>query len=107
MAVGKVLAVTRNPVHPGQVLGDELAAMGGTSYKSLARDLKIPAPHILQILQRKRPISADTALRLARHFRTSAELWMDLQTIYELDLARRTIGKALDRIPQRRKARVF
>jgi addiction module HigA family antidote len=56
---------------------------------------------------RKRPVTADTALRLARYFRTSAELWINLQAMYDLDLARRTVGKALDRIPQLRKEKIF
>ena len=51
--------------------------------------LKIPTKHMFVIVFGKRPLSADTALRLARHFRTSAELWMNLQTMYDLDLARR------------------
>jgi len=60
-----------------------------------------------EIVHGKRSLTADTALRLARHFGTSAELWMNLQTMYDLDLARRTIGKALDDIPQRRKEHIF
>lgn len=108
MATRKRPPATRNPVHPGGVLEDEMSAMGGVSYVSLARTLGIkPARHVLEIMLGKRPITADTALRLARYFRTSAELWMNLQTMYDLDLARRTIGKALDRIPQLRKERVF
>ena len=66
-------------------------------------NLKIPAKHMDEIVNRKRGLSADTALRLARHFGTSAELWMNLQTMYDLDRTRLKIGKALDRIPQRPK----
>jgi addiction module HigA family antidote len=90
------------------VLGDELAAMGGLSYISLARILKIkPARHVREILLGKRAVTADTALRLGRYFRTSPELWMNLQAMYDLDLARQTIGEALGGIPQLRKARIF
>jgi addiction module HigA family antidote len=105
MAAKKLLAVTRNPVHPGEVLTDELAEIG-MSYEALARILKIPAKYVREIVRGKRHLSADTAVRLARYFGTSAELWMNLQTMYDLDLSRRTIGGALDSIPQRRKQRV-
>ena len=106
MAGRRACVEGRNPIHPGEVLDDELIEIG-SSYLALARILKISARHIRQLVRGERPLSADTALRLARHFGTSAELWMNLQTMYDLDLARRTIGKALDRIPQRRKERVY
>ena len=67
----------------------------------LAESLEVPANRISQIIARKRAISADTALRLARYFGTSADLWMNLQKTYELDLARRQLGKAISHIPQR------
>jgi addiction module HigA family antidote len=98
----KLPEVTRNPVHPGEILTDELVETG-LSTAALARILKIPAKHMDEIVNRKRGLSADTALRLARHFGTSAELWMNLQAMYDLDRARLKIGKALDRIPQRPK----
>ena len=106
MAAKKLLALTRNPVHPGEVLTDELAEIG-MSYEALARILKLSANQMEEFLRGKSPLSADMALRLGRYFRTSAELWMNLQKMYELDLARLTIGKALDRIPQRRKERIL
>lgn len=102
----KLPEVTRKAIHPGEILLDEVGA-SGLSTAALARILKIPAKHMREIVHGKRSLTADTALRLARHFGTSAELWMNLQTMYDLDLARRTIGKALDDIPQRRKEHIF
>ncbi len=67
----------------------------------MARTLEVPANRISQIIARKRAISADTALRLARYFGTTPDLWMNLQKTYELDLARQQLGKAISHIPQR------
>jgi addiction module HigA family antidote len=72
--------VPRNPIHPRLILADEVVAIG-SSNSALAKVLKIPTKRIAEIVNRKRGISADTALRLARHFGTSAELWMNLQTM--------------------------
>ena len=92
--------MARTPIHPGEILADELIEMG-ISGAQLARTLRVPANRISQIIAGKRAISADTALRLARHFGTTPDFWMNLQKIYELDLARQSLGKALSRIPQR------
>ena len=78
--------MTRRPVHPGEILADELEALGLSSAE-LARTLDVPANRISQIIAGKRSITADTALRLDRYFRSSADLWMNLQKIYDLDLA--------------------
>ena len=93
--------MTRTPVHPGEILADELEALGLSS-AVLARTLDVPANRISQIIAGKRSITADTALRLGRYFGSSADLWMNLQKIYDLDLAAKTLGKALNKIPQRR-----
>ena len=90
----------RTPIHPGEILADELQELG-VSAAELARTLGVPANRISQILTGKRSISADTALRLARYFGTSADLWMNLQKTYELDLARQEIGDSIEHIPQR------
>ncbi len=92
--------MARNPIHPGEILADELKEIG-VSAAQLARALRVPANRISQIIARKRAISADTALRLARYFGTTPDLWMNLQKTYELDLARQQIGKAITHIPQR------
>jgi len=92
--------MARNPIHPGEILADELKEIG-ISAAELARTLEVPANRISQIIARKRALSADTALRLARYFGTSPDFWMNLQKTYELDLARQRVGKAIRHIPQR------
>ncbi len=92
--------MARTPIHPGEILADELKEIG-ISAAQLAHNLGVPANRISQIVAGKRAISADTALRLGRYFGTSPELWMNLQKNYELDLARRQIGKVIRHIPQR------
>jgi addiction module HigA family antidote len=96
--------MTRRPVHPGEILADELEALGLSSAE-LARTLDVPANRISQIIAGKRSITADTALRLGRYFGSSADLWMNLQKIYDLDLAAKALGKAINKIPQREPAR--
>lgn len=76
------------PLHPGEVLLEEFLKPLGISQNALARELKIPPRRVNEIVLGKRGVSADTALRLARHFGMSAEFWLGLQTDYELDVAR-------------------
>jgi addiction module HigA family antidote len=90
----------RTPIHPGEILGDELAE-AGLSAAELARLIRVPPNRVSQIVAGKRALSADTALRLGRYFGTSAEFWMNLQKTYELDDARAAIGAEIERIPQR------
>ncbi len=78
------------PIHPGEILKEELMIPLGISINRLARDLRVPVTRIGDIVCGKRGISADTALRLARYFGTSAQFWLNLQTAYELELAERT-----------------
>ena len=85
------------PVHPGEVLREEAMAPIGLSANRLAKELGIPASRVLEIVNGRRAISADTALRLGRYFDTSAQFWMNLQTRYDLDLARETNGEAIKR----------
>jgi len=77
----------RNPIHPGEILKDELDALS-YSAAELARAIKVPANRISQILAGKRNISADTALRLGKLFGTGPQFWLNLQTAYELDLVK-------------------
>jgi addiction module HigA family antidote len=72
----------------------------------LARDLQVPPNRITAILQGQRAITADTALRLARYFGTSAAFWMNLQQLYDLRLAEAEIKKVLESIPQREIAKL-
>jgi antitoxin HigA-1 len=90
----------RTPIHPGEILADELQEIG-LSAALLARTIHVPANRISQIIAGKRAITADTALRLGRYFGTSPDFWMNLQKAYDLDLARVAIGKTISRIPQR------
>lgn len=77
-----------SPLHPGEVLYEEFIKPLSLSQNQLARELKVPPRRVNEIVLGKRGISADTALRLARHFGTSPEFWLGLQADYELDMAR-------------------
>ena len=77
-----------SPLHPGEVLYEEFIKPLSLSQNQLARELNVPPRRINEIVLGKRGISADTALRLARHFGTSPEFWLGLQADYELDMAR-------------------
>lgn len=92
--------MARTPIHPGEILGDELEEIGLTA-KKLADTIEVPANRIYQILAAKRNITADTALRLGRYFGMSPEFWMNLQSAYDLDRSRQTSGDAIRRIPRR------
>jgi addiction module HigA family antidote len=90
----------RTPIHPGEILAEEIEA-AGLSAAELARLIEVPANRVSMIIAGRRAVTADTALRLGRYFGTSAELWLNLQKMYELDLARAELGASLDRLPQR------
>ncbi len=80
------------PVHPGDVLRHDFLEPLGLSAHSLAVALRVPANRITTILAGERAVTAETALRLARHFGTSAGFWLNLQKSYELDVAERAAG---------------
>lgn len=92
--------MTRTPIHPGEILSDELEEIGLTASR-LSELIEVPPNRLYQILAGKRSLTADTALRLSRYFGTSADFWMNLQSAYELDLARRELGNAIQRLPTR------
>jgi antitoxin HigA-1 len=92
--------MARTPIHPGEILGDELEETG-LSAKRLADVIQVPPNRLYQILAGKRSMTADTALRLGQYFGMSADFWMNLQSAYELDLARQHLGKTIQRIPRR------
>ena len=92
--------MARTPIHPGEILGDELEETGLTA-KKLADVIEVPPNRLYQLLAGKRSITADTALRLGQYFGMSADFWMNLQTAYELDLARQQSGKEIHRLPTR------
>jgi len=83
------------PVHPGRILKDELAARS-LSANALSRALRVPSGRIVDILNGKRAISAETALRLARFFGNDAQFWVNLQGQYELAVAERKLGKRIE-----------
>jgi addiction module HigA family antidote len=80
------MTMARTPIHPGEILGDELEELE-VSAAELARALKVPPNRISQIIAGKRNITADTALRLGKWFGTSAKFWLNLQQLYDLRLA--------------------
>jgi len=82
------------PIHPGEVLREEIAEVGMTA-NAFARALHVPANRITAIVNGKRSITADSALRLASFFGTTPEFWINLQTAYDLKIAKTTIGKRI------------
>ena len=83
------------PIHPGEVLlADFLEPMGLSQYR-LAHDISVPPRRINEIVHGKRAISADTALRLARYFKTTERFWMNLQARYDLEVERDRLGDRL------------
>jgi addiction module HigA family antidote len=85
------------PVHPGEVLAEDYMAPRGLSANRLALDLRVPANRISDLIRGKRAVTADTALRLARYFGTSATLWMNLQAHYDLEVAKDAFGRQIER----------
>ena len=88
---------TLPPIHPGEILREEFMKPRDLSQNGLARALNVPPRRINEIVLEKRGISADTALRLARYFGTSAEMWAGLQADYDLRLARYQKQKEIER----------
>jgi addiction module HigA family antidote len=86
-----------DPIPPGEILLEEFMRPHALSQNKLARDLDVPVARINDIVHARRGISADTALRLAAYFRTSAEFWLNLQTRYDLKIAQRTVGAEIKR----------
>jgi len=95
---------TRPPVHPGEILDRQFIRPLGLSYYELAKALKVQQTRISQIVNTKRGISADTALRLARYFGTSSQFWMNLQSRYELELAQDAVGESIKKRVQPRES---
>ena len=91
------------PVHPGEILLEDFMKPLGISQYRLAKAMHVYPRKINEIVQGKRGISADTALRLARFFGTSAEVWMNLQALYDLELAKDLLEESVARevIPYR------
>jgi addiction module HigA family antidote len=86
-------------IHPGEHLAEELKVLN-MSAAELARKIKVPTNRVTQILNGTRAITGDTALRLAHFFGTSAEFWLNLQSLYELRLAEKKAGKSIRALPR-------
>ena len=89
-------------IHPGEHLAVELQQLG-MSAAELGRKLDVPTNRVTGILNGRRPITGDTALRLAHFFGTSAEFWLNLQSLYELRLAQQKAGKSIKTLPTLRR----
>ena len=89
-------------IHPGEHLAEELEALG-MSAAELARQLKVPTNRITEILNGQLSITGDTALRMGHFFGTSAEFWLNLQSLYELRLADQKAGKSIRILPTLKK----
>ena len=84
------------PIHPGELLRDELSEIG-VSLNELARALPVPMNRISAIVNGKRAITVDTAMRLARYFRTSPQYWLNLQNAYDLEVAGERIQPQIEK----------
>lgn len=84
------------PVHPGEVLLEDFMKPLHLSQYRVARDLGVPPLRISEIVRKKRAVTADTAMRLARYFGTTAGIWMRLQGQYDLEVAERRYGKEIE-----------
>lgn len=92
--------MARPPIHPGEILAEELEEIG-ISPTELSRQLAVPPNRISQIIQGKRSITGDTALRLGHWFGTSPQFWLNLQTAYDLRRAEREAGAEIKKLPKR------
>jgi addiction module HigA family antidote len=88
------------PIHPGEILADELDEIG-LSATALARRIDVPPNRISEIIRGRRNITGDTALRLGHWFKTSPRFWVNLQTAYDLRLAAQQAGAAIEKLPTR------
>ena len=91
--------MARNAIHPGEHLAEELRELG-MSAAELARQIDVPVNRVTGIINGQRSVTADTALRLGHWFGTSPEFWLNLQTLYELRLARKELGDRVKKLPR-------
>src|ERR1700712_5100056 len=90
----------RPAIHPGEILADELNELEITPTE-LSRQIGVPANRITQIIQGKRAITGDTALRLGHWFEMAAQFWINLQSAYDLRAAEARFGSVIERLPTR------
>ena len=101
------MTVDLDPIHPGEILEEEFMRPLGLSANALARRIDVPVTRVSEIVRGKRGITADTALRLGRLFGTSSELWLGLQSEYDLRVARQESGSSIQTrvVPLKRDSR--
>ena len=92
--------MSRSPIHPGEILADELKEIGVTPAQ-LARQMNVPANRISEIIRGRRSITGDTALRLGHWFGASPQFWTNLQSAYDLRVAADAAGKTIESLPRR------
>ena len=97
--------MAREAIHPGEHLANELEALE-MSPGALARQLKVPTNRITEILNGRRRITGDTALRLGHFFGTGPQFWLNLQNTYEIRTAEAKIGKVIKTLPKLKRARI-
>lgn len=85
------------PVHPGEILREEFMVPLGLSMNKMAMDLRVPVTRIADIVNEKRSVTADTALRFARYFKNAPAFWLNLQTRYDLEVAEDEIAQRIER----------
>jgi addiction module HigA family antidote len=95
--------MARTPIHPGEILGEQIRELGLT-VRRFATEIDVPPNRISQILRGKRAVSADTALRLGHYFGTDPRFWLNLQQSYELRSAEKALGKRIARLPRLKEA---
>jgi len=93
-------------IHPGEHLAEELDALD-MSAAELARKLRVPTNRVTQILNGTRSFTGDTALRLAHFFGTSAQFWLNLQSLYDLRLAEQKAGKSISTLPRLKRSELL
>ena len=93
----------RPAIHPGEILKSELEEIGFTPTE-LARQIAVPPNRISQIVNGRRAVTGDTALRLGHWFGNSPQFWLNLHTAYDLRMAERTAGRQVAKLPRRRAA---
>jgi addiction module HigA family antidote len=95
--------MARTPIHPGEHLAEALSELG-MSAAEFARQINVPTNRITGILNEERAVTADTALRLGHWFGTSADMWLNMQKLYELRLAEQEVGAEIKKLPKRKAA---
>ena len=98
--------MSKPPLHPGQVLADELKDVG-VSATELARQIQVPPNRLSEIIRARRSITGDTALRLSHWFGTTPQFWMNLQSAYDIRVAAQRSGEAIGKLPRRGDAHVI